>query len=122
MLRGLFFLAASLALLSFAPAQAAGDGAAGRKLAERHCARCHVVGEATRYAGINSTPSFQLLAKRDDYLERFRSFYDRRPHPVFVRVPGVPAWTDLPSPVASFEITLEQIDDLVAYVETLRPQ
>ena len=102
-------------------AQAEGDVEIGQKLSKQHCARCHVVDD-NKYGGINSTPSFQLLAKRDDYFDRFQTFYDRRPHPVFVRIPGVRRWTDLPSPVTPFEMTLEQVEDIIAYVETLRPQ
>ena len=51
--------------------------------------RCHMIGDFNPFGGIGSTPSFQLLAMRDDWLERFQTFYERRPHPVFVRVPGV---------------------------------
>ena len=101
-------------------AKAGGDARMGREISEKHCSRCHVVGDYNRYGGIGSTPSFQLLARRDDYLERFRTFYARRPHPVFTRVPGVPAWTDLPSPVTPFEITLEQVEDIIAFIEALR--
>jgi mono/diheme cytochrome c family protein len=103
-------------------ARAAGDAEAGHEIAVEHCARCHVVGDDNPYGGINSTPSFFLLAKRDDYLERFSSFYERRPHPVFVRVPGVPKWTDQPSHIPEFTIQPEQIDDIIAYVETLKPK
>ena len=119
--RALSLLVAVLCWAQPGIAWAEGDAEAGRKISQKHCARCHVVDD-NKYGGINSTPSFQLLAKRDDYLDRFGSFYDRRPHPVFVRVPGVSAWTDLPSPMTPFEITLEQIEDIVSYVETLRPQ
>jgi hypothetical protein len=81
-----------------------------------------VVGDNNPYGGINSTPSFELLARRDDWRERFGSFYARRPHPVFVEVPGVPKWTKLPAHIATFTVTLEQVDDILAYVETLRNQ
>ena len=80
-----------------------------------------MVGDFNPYGGIGSTPSFQLLAKRDDYLERFRTFFERRPHPVFVQVPGVPKWSNLPSYVAEFEMTLEGIEDIIVFVKTLRP-
>ena len=55
---------ASAALLLAVPASAHGDGnaARGKTVAERHCARCHVVGDFNPYGGIGSTPSFQLLA------------------------------------------------------------
>lgn len=101
-------------------AWAEGDAATGRQIAIDHCSRCHVVPDHDPYGGIDSTPSFRLLARRDDYLERFQSFYARRPHPVFVRVPDVPPPTDDPAFIATFEITPQQIDDLVAYVEQIR--
>ena len=112
-----------LGLLTPAAApRAAGDVAAGRKLAIQHCARCHVVGDHNPYGGIGSTPSFQWLVKRADYLERFATFFERRPHPVYVRVPGTERPTDLPSFVAEFTVTAENIEDLIAFVETLKPR
>lgn len=103
-------------------ARAGGDSKAGREISLKHCTRCHVVGDTNPYGGIDSTPSFQLLARRADWRERFLSFFERRPHPVFVRVPNVPRWTDLPSHVAEFKITLKDVDDIVAFVETLQPK
>ena len=114
--------ALAAAILPVAGAQADGDREAGRRIAVQHCARCHVVGDINPYGGIGSTPSFQLLAKRDDWLERFQTFYERRPHPVFVRVPDVERWTKLPSHVKEFPVTLENIQDIIAFVETLRPK
>jgi hypothetical protein len=99
---------------------AEGDSEKGRGLAIKHCSRCHVVGDHNPYGGIGSTPSFQLLAKRQDYLERFQTFYERRPHPVYVHVPGVPRWTKLPSHVEEFTVNLDDIENLIAFVETLR--
>ena len=103
-------------------AWAGGDAGTGRNISETHCARCHVVGDFNPMGGIGSTPSFQLLAKRDDWLERFGTFFERRPHPVFVRVPGVALWTTLPSHVKEFVVTPANIDDIIAFVETLAPQ
>ena len=97
------------------------DAESGRRLAREHCARCHVVGDFNPYGGIGSTPSFQLLAKRDDWRDRFETFYARRPHPVFVRVPDVARWTDLPSPVVEFRVTQENLRNIIAFVLTLRP-
>ncbi len=105
-----------------APAGAEGSAEIGRKFAENHCARCHVVGDFNPMGGIGSTPSFQLLAKRNDWLERFETFFERRPHPVFVRMPDVARWTTLPSYVKEFEVTQADIDDIIAFVETLRPE
>ncbi len=69
------------------------------------------------------SPTFgysSLLAKREDYLERFQTFYERRPHPVYVRVPGVPRWSEFPSHVAEFTVNLDDIENIIAFVETLR--
>ncbi len=105
-----------------ASASAGGGAEAGRKFSETHCARCHVVGDFNPRGGIGSTPSFQLLAKRHDWLERFETFFERRPHPVFVRMPDVARWTKLPFHVKEFEGTPATIDDIIAFVETLRPE
>ena len=114
--------ALSASMILCTPAQAEGDADKGRRISMQHCTRCHVVGDANPHGGINSTPSFQLLARRDDWRERFETFYARRPHPVFVRVPDVPRWTDLPSPVEPFSVTLQDIEDVVSFIETLAPK
>ena len=101
-------------------AQADGDVDNGKKLAKTHCQRCHVVSPENRYAGIESTPSFMMLSSRDDWSERYSTFFDRPPHPVFARVPGVPRRSNIPSHVAEFEVTLQDIADILAYARTLR--
>ncbi len=118
-------LAVAILVAASFPIASAGAGGhveAGRKIAETHCTRCHVVGDFNPMGGIGSTPSFQLLAKRDDWLERFQTFFERRPHPVFVRVPGVARWTTLPSHVKEFTVTPANLDDIIAFVRTLRPE
>ncbi len=107
-------------IVSTAHARADGDLEAGRKMSVKHCARCHVVGDFNPFGGIGSTPSFQLLANRNDWLERFQTFYERRPRSVFVRVPGVPRWTKLPSYAKEFRVTPENIQDIIAFAKTLR--
>ena len=78
----------SVALLLATVSAAAADGLAeGRKLAQKHCAVCHVVGEFNKFGGICSTPSFQMLASMKDGKERFQSFFARRPHPSFIFLP-----------------------------------
>ena len=118
--RNLLPLALAVAVALPAGARAEGDAVKGRQIAVDHCSRCHVVPDHNPYGGIDSTPSFRLLARRDDYLERFQTFYARRPHPVFVRVPDVPPPTEDPAFVATFEILPQQIEDLIAYVEQVR--
>lgn len=108
-------------MLMVPSAHAGGDSEKGRALAEKHCSRCHVVGGHNPLGGANNTASFQMIIKMSDGLERFRSFYARRPHPVFVRVPGVERWSKVQGYAAEFTLTLDQVDDIVAFVKTLEP-
>lgn len=120
LLPALFWGPALALLLLPTGARAAGDADKGKEIARQHCTRCHVVGDLNKYGGIDSTPSFGLLVGLDDWRERFSTFYALRPHPVFVRMPDLPPPTEDPPHVATFEITPEQVDDLVAFAETMR--
>ena len=91
----------------------------GKNLAERHCARCHVVGDFNKFGGIGSTPSFQLIMGMKDGLERFETFFERRPHPVFVRVPSVPKWSKAPSYATEFTVTAQSLGHLLSFVRTI---
>jgi hypothetical protein len=97
--------------------------ATGRAIAEKHCSRCHVIGDFNKFGGIGSTPSFQLLVNAfDDWQERFETFQARRPHPSFVRVAGF----DYPDPdvfppnASPVEIELDDIAAVRAFAETLK--
>ena len=81
-------------------AWAAGDAVQGKATAERWCATCHVVAPGGR--GADVAPNFATIARqRDaDYLRGFLS----RPHP----------------PMPRFELSRQDIDDLVAYIGTQR--
>ncbi len=114
----LFFLAFICTPL---PARADGDAAKGKALAEHHCARCHVVGDFNKFGGIGSTPSFQVIAGMSDGAERFQTFYERRPHPAFVTVPDVPKWSKAPPYADPFTVSAESVDDLLAFIKTLKP-
>lgn len=108
-------------LLAPHPLQA-GDIEAGRKVAEAHCSRCHVVGDFNPTGGIESTPSFALLVeRRPDYHERFMTFYARRPHPAFLVVKEIGRRHEhLPPNAQPVEITLQDVENIAAYVETLK--
>ena len=105
-------------------AQDSGDVAKGRKTASKHCTRCHVVGSINPNGGISSTPSFQLLVKRrPDYRERFKTFFARRPHPAFLSIKGVGRIRpDLPPNAQPVELTQEDVRNVAAFVETLKPK
>ena len=104
------------------PSSWAADIDKGREVAEQHCARCHVVGDYNRSGGIASTPSFQMLVKRrPDYKDRFQTFYARRPHPAFLTVTGIGRpMAYLPPNAYPVEISLEDVQNVAAFVETLR--
>ena len=78
-----------------------------------------MIGAYNKFGGIGSTPSFNLLLGLQDGMERFESFYERRPHPVFVRVPDVPKWGDSPAYASEFTVTRQNLDDILAFVLTL---
>lgn len=121
-------IAASIALLAagVAPVAAQGTGnvSKGRDVAQKHCARCHVVGDFNPTGGISSTPSFQLLVKRrPDYRDRFRTFFTRRPHPAFLSLKGVGRIRpDLPPNAEPVELTSDDVQNVLAFVETLKPK
>lgn len=106
-------------LLSLPLAAHAADAGNGRELAERHCSRCHVVGDFNPTGGIGSTPSLQWIKKLDDWRERFRTFYARRPHLAFLKVTGIEPVSKLPPYAEPFELTIEETEDIYAFIETL---
>lgn len=100
-----------------------GDTAKGERLALSNCGRCHVVNDTNRMKAIGSTPSFYLLRSFDDWQERFEAFYVLKPHGAFTQIEGVtPPFEDhLPPPIAPLEITLEDVEAIVAFVYSLPP-
>jgi hypothetical protein len=111
--------AAALACPSGAAAQSLADE--GRKIAEQHCSRCHVIDQDNPFGGIASTPSFQLLVTAfPDWKERFETFYGRRPHPSVVRFEGVAPITEDPPTTKTVDLKLSDVDAIVAYVVRLK--
>mgnify|MGYP003119192724 CR=1 FL=1 len=111
--------ALSVLLVLLAAEPAAADVENGRALAERHCARCHVVGEFNPHGGIGSTPSLQWIKKLPDWRDRFQTFYVRRPHLAFIKVKGLTPLTKLPPYATPIEIAPGDADDIFAFVEGL---
>jgi mono/diheme cytochrome c family protein len=103
------------------PAAAQSLAEKGRQIAKLHCSRCHVVAPGNAFGGIGSTPSFMMMVNyMGDWEERFQTFYARRPHPVHIRIEGVPPPTDLPSNAVPINLKLGDVEALVAYVRSLR--
>ncbi|MEO1536835.1 MAG: hypothetical protein AAFR73_03820 [Pseudomonadota bacterium] len=101
-----------------------GDSASGSRLALVHCGRCHVVDERNRMGGIGSTPSFAALRGRSNWSDLFRAFWAHNPHPSFTQVEGVtePFDPNRALHVAPVELTMEEIDAILAFVATLKPK
>ncbi|MGI9426753.1 MAG: c-type cytochrome [Hyphomicrobiaceae bacterium] len=103
-------------------AHAAGNAEQGREISQTHCSRCHVIGDFNKYGGIGSTPSFQSLANNfPDYVERFETFYARRPHPAFLKIEGFERlMKDLPPNADPITLPVNAVADILAFVGTLR--
>ncbi|MGI9350444.1 MAG: hypothetical protein ACR2O3_02675 [Rhizobiaceae bacterium] len=95
----------------------------GKKLAEKHCVRCHVVDPSRPFTGISSTPSFKLLVNElDDWEERFSSFYVRLPHQSIVRVEDQQTGVDSEGIHPPIHLRTDDIEALVAYAYSLLEQ
>ncbi|WP_424974916.1 hypothetical protein [Dinoroseobacter sp. S124A] len=99
------------------------DTTEGISLSLVHCGRCHVIGPQNRHNSIGSTPSFGLLRSFPNWQERFETFYVLNPHPAFTQIAEVTAPFDpgLPSPIHPLSMTLEELDEILAYVATMAP-
>lgn len=104
-------------------AEITGDVVLGEEMSLAHCGRCHVVNEKNRMKAIGSTPSFGLMRNFPDWEGRFLAFYALKPHPAFTQITDVtePFPNNLPSPIAPIEVTLDELDAIVAYVATIAP-
>lgn len=100
-----------------------GNAKRGRELSTVHCGRCHVVSDDNRMNAIGSTPSFFVLRTFVDWDTRFQSFYALKPHPAFTQVADVtaPFPSNLPPPIIPVEITLDDIEAILAYVSAITP-
>ena len=100
-----------------------GDAAAGKRVSLVQCGRCHVVAPENRMNAMGSTPSFAVLRTLPDWAARFQSFYVLNPHPAFTQVEDVtaPFPIDRPSPIVPIEVTLDEVEAILAYVVEMAP-
>lgn len=100
-----------------------GDAVLGEAVSLTKCGRCHVVSEKNRMNAIGSTPSFALMRTFGDWEDRFLAFFALKPHPAFTQVEDVtePFPINRPSPIAPIEVTLDEIEAIVAYVGSIDP-
>ncbi|MEO9776676.1 hypothetical protein [Roseibium sp.] len=100
-----------------------GDAIEGEKLSVLHCGRCHMVNEATRMSTIGSSPSFAVMRAFSDWQYRFEAFFALNPHPSFTMIDGVTEPFDItrPPPMVPLELTLEELEAILAYVSRIPP-
>ena len=74
-------------------------------------------------SSIDSSPSFFALRSLPDWEDRFQTFYVLNPHPAFTQIADVtpPFPDELPSPIVPVEMTLEDVDAILAFVAALKP-
>lgn len=99
-----------------------GDAQQGHEVSRAKCRRCHAVDDASRMTSIGSTPSFGILRSLPDWDARFGGFYLLNPHPSFMIIDGVtdPFRDSSPPPIVPIEMTLEELEAMLAYVSALK--
>ncbi len=98
-------ITAAFILLSTTPAAlAAGDAAAGKRLAQQSCSSCHQV-EASATARDTAPPFPAIATKSGKDLGWVRAWLSN-PHP----------------PMQGIDLTRQQTDDIVAYLQSLAPK
>ena len=100
------FLLAMLLATGIQPQKAhAGDAEEGREIATRWCSSCHNVGTGDRPAASDAVPTFDSIAQRDNFNRVQLEAWIGNPHP----------------PMPNFNLSRDEIDSLVSYIESLRP-
>jgi hypothetical protein len=100
-----------------------GDALRGENASHTHCGRCHVVSEKNRMNSIGSTPSFAVLRSLRDWQDRFQAFYVLNPHPSFTQIADLTEPFDpaRPSPIKAVEMTLDDLENILAFVQGIAP-
>lgn len=109
MRRNIARLTAILAIAAMRPALAAGDPDAARGIVAEHCAACHEIPGYRPRHGLASTnaPSFRSIATQPEtYTHARLSAFLRQPH----------------YPMTKFVLSAADVDNLIAFIETLREQ
>lgn len=76
----------------------------GKRFAERICAGCHLIGTGTTQAAVAGVPSFKAIANSPGRTEASLKSALIKPHP----------------PMPDMQLTMHEIGDLLAYIDTLR--
>ncbi|HEV2334575.1 MAG TPA: c-type cytochrome [Stellaceae bacterium] len=92
-----------LVLSAVASSSIAADPRQGEQLARQWCVSCHVIGGMPTGSVQQGPPSFRAIAQRGLTSDQLRAFLSD-PHP----------------PMPNLALTRSEIDDLIAYIATLR--
>jgi mono/diheme cytochrome c family protein len=87
-----------------AGAQQVGDPQAGRRLAEAWCSQCHVIGPGAPGPASDAVPTFPAIARMASTTEMSLRVFMQTPHP----------------PMPDIQLSRQQLDDVVAYILSLR--
>jgi mono/diheme cytochrome c family protein len=93
--------------LSFSPAStqvAQGDPQQGQALAQAWCSSCHMVSPQQQNAGNDAVPSFASVARMPSTTQTSLEAFLQSPHP----------------PMPDLELSRNQLDDVAAYILSLR--
>lgn len=95
-----------IALPAIAQQSLPGDPSAGRVIAQRSCAQCHVIGDKESQAVVNGVPTFVGLARDKSMTTARLQGFMQAPHP----------------PMPDLALTRREINDATAYILSLRKQ
>jgi cytochrome c len=100
-------MAAALLLPALASAQEAGDAARGRALAQTNCSTCHAVGR-TGASPYRLAPTFRSLRQKYNVEALAEALAE-----------GIVVGNTGERQMPRFVLSVDQIDDLIAYLKTL---
>ena len=80
--------------------------AAGRSLAMRSCSACHVVSERPQQPAVDGVPPFAQIARNPATTPDGLRTFIQAPHP----------------PMPNFSLSRKQLDEVTAYIMSLRPR
>ena len=103
---GCLALISLVATASPAFAQAGGDPTRGRHLAEAWCSGCHIVAPTDQQGTSNGAPPFAAVARMPSTTLMALRVFLQSSHP----------------PMPDLRLTAGQIDDVAAYILSLRPE
>ena len=103
-MRSIFYTALVTAMVLAGHARAAGNAEYGRTIAQNRCSSCHVV-EPNLKGGDTAPPFAEIARKRANDMTWVRTWLTS-PHP----------------PMQGINLSREEIDDIVAYLESLPKQ